>query len=360
MYKKLIKTIFREAKEVKLDKEKKNSIERDLLLFIKDNPAKTEAKNGFFKNVFLAGNIITAYKFRFRLTTSVALALSLVLFIANVSAKAESSLPGDVLYPVKVDFNEKIKLILSFSDEAKTKKNIQFNERRLQEAEQLIIKGKMNKNNQIQINNNFENQVKRATNSIEKLNNTKMYGEAAKISSDFEASLAAHSHILDNLKENKTEGSFIPLAEKVKDAASKISDSNTGTMNNVFGESGVNISEQNKMTQEKMKSAEDSIAEVKKIMGDAKNKIKSNISSQIEDNLKKAEEKLKEGKSKIEDVNNNYKESFSLFQEADIIAKESKNLIENRKNLGLDVNADEKDKKNGENQNQKETDNNDR
>src|SRR3989344_5335559 len=71
--------------------------------------------------------------------------LAILLAIsAGVSYSAESSLPGDVLYPIKTDLNERIQGWLALSAKAESEHQANLAIRRLEEAEKLKAEGKLN------------------------------------------------------------------------------------------------------------------------------------------------------------------------------------------------------------------------
>ncbi|MCX6719953.1 MAG: DUF5667 domain-containing protein [Candidatus Staskawiczbacteria bacterium] len=214
-----IKKYFRQAKQTRLDETKKNSIRESVLMFIEENPAPIIPRNtlGLF-SVKLKPAYITIFS------------LVLVLVVAGaVSAQAGSALPGDPLYPVKVGVNEKVLQVLAFSDDAKTKLSVQLAETRLQEAEKLVVEGKMTTSTQAEIGSNFNVQADVVSKAIDKLNKTKNYNGAQKVASDFEASLKAHSQVLEKIKEikdSKASGSnnAEKIRQKVNDEIQKIRD----------------------------------------------------------------------------------------------------------------------------------------
>lgn len=191
--------LFRNARNIRLEKEKKESIKEAVLLFVKKNPCPP------------AGRWLPAFKPAY---ISI-LALVLILAIGGgVSAQAQLALPGDPLYPVKIGFNEKVLQILTFSDTAKVNLNIRLAELRLKEAEKLMAKGKITPEMQAKINNNFNAKTEAISKIIEKLNNAKMYKAAEKASSALEASLKAHPGVLEKIQEKKIKNILKIKSEK--------------------------------------------------------------------------------------------------------------------------------------------------
>ncbi len=223
--------IFDGSEQIKLSAEKKNSIRNEIVFFMKQNPYEKTQKRGFFANIFYYSK--PAYVF--------IAAFALVLVVAGVtSAQAENALPGDILYPIKVGVNEKIKMVLAFSSKQKTNLAMQFANLRLQEAEKLATEGKITKQNQIQIEDNFEAQAKSVTNEIKNLNKIKKNDDAQKFSNDFQANLRDHGKKLESLgklKDGDTLKNLNPLIDQINNTSEqlqKLSSKKIINQNNLF------------------------------------------------------------------------------------------------------------------------------
>ena len=95
----------------------------------------------------------------------VAACLIVVLGGGSLSYAAESSLPGQLLYPVKTKFNEEIAAMVKFKPEDKLAWQEKMVERRLKEIEALTERNKLNDRAKIQIEKNLEKHL----NKIRKL-----------------------------------------------------------------------------------------------------------------------------------------------------------------------------------------------
>ena len=325
-----IKKLFGKAKQVKLEKEKKNSIKEAVLVFMKENSLPAQ-KRTFWGTVF-SPRLKPVYIF--------VSALAVVLCTGGVvSVQANAALPGDILYPVKVGVNENVLQVLAFSDEAKTDLNIQLAEVRLQEAEQLAVEGKLLPGIQIRINNNFNARVDKVVKSIEKLNNAKMYNAAAKISSSFEATLKAHSAVLSAiggsaLGGEETTEQMDSLIIEVDNASKEAFNSGAISVNSVENENnttGENQPEKSvaleKIAQNRLQSAQNAINEVNKLIEADKGKIKNEVVLKVQKNLEKAEQKIVEGTIKMSGDIKDYRGAIFLFQQALTTARESKLLL---------------------------------
>ncbi len=208
---------FKPTDNVKLDATAKDRIRQELLMFMKNNPAgeKKSQKNWFG---FVVANFSN---FTFKTPTVVLAGIMLFLLVGGISvAQADFALPGDLLYPVKIGFNEKVKEALTFSDQDKLNLNINLANTRLQEAETLSQQHKITTGNVAQMNDNFQTHANKATDYINKTKNNKKTETAA---THFEASLKAQSIIIGGLQKNNGHQLTDPLITSVEKAASKIS-----------------------------------------------------------------------------------------------------------------------------------------
>src|SRR3989344_1591253 len=73
-----------------------------------------------------------------------AIIFALIVALSGGTAAASSNaLPGDALYPVKVNVAEKVSGVFKFSDEGRAEYKLKLAERRLEEAERLATAGRL-------------------------------------------------------------------------------------------------------------------------------------------------------------------------------------------------------------------------
>ena len=125
-------------------------------------------------------------------------ALLILLVGGGTSYAAESALPGEALYPIKIGINEKIAATLAVSAEEHAYFDAQLAERRMEEAEQLAASGKLSPRESAQIElglhlatANFNMHVAEIATSSESGAAT-----AANAQSELEATFAAHAQVL--------------------------------------------------------------------------------------------------------------------------------------------------------------------
>lgn len=76
-------------------------------------------------------------------TMTAAIILMALLLGGGTSYAAQGAVPGDILYPVKVDVNDNVRSALALSDEAKASVQADLLKERLEEAETLAADGKL-------------------------------------------------------------------------------------------------------------------------------------------------------------------------------------------------------------------------
>lgn len=304
-----IKKIFGKARLVRMSEERKSLMRRKILDFVKTNPMPAPAGQPSFwpKPVYI--------------TIS---ALALVLAVGGaVSAEANRSLPGDVLYPVKVGVNEKILQVLAFSDQQKLKVSIKLAEARLKEAEKLAIGGKMTETSHQEIKQNFNNKANEVAKTLQAMNEQKKYDDAAKIASDFEISLDAHNNILEKVspKSKNVDSLITEIASAAKKAADSRLDSVKKEIESQKEEAQI------KTAQKQMQKAESALSESQELFENEKSNIPPDVMARIQDNLSMASQKINDGKDKMQDNSKDYRQAVILFQQAFITAKQSEGFI---------------------------------
>ena len=211
---------FRKSKEVKLSPEEKEMVKQNLISFMETNPVgygRPSAIPAFGRFGIILRN----------LRPVVALGLIAVLLGGTTSYAAEGSLPGDLLYPVKVNINESVQVWLATSDEAKARLGANLAEKRLEEAEALAAEGRLNAEVRANIEFRFEEHAKSFDKSAKKIEAREDTKASAEFYSDFEASLRAHERILSQLgyEKDETKHEVEPIILRVNSLAGVVAKS---------------------------------------------------------------------------------------------------------------------------------------
>lgn len=85
--------------------------------------------------------------------------LLLILLSGGTSFVAQDSVPGDLLYPVKIHVNENVESLIALGDKQDAIVDVKQATRRLEEAQKLITDGKFTPEINTEIKNSFEDKV---------------------------------------------------------------------------------------------------------------------------------------------------------------------------------------------------------
>lgn len=128
----------------------------------------------------------------------VALVVAVSLSATGVSYAAESALPGDVLYAVKVGVNEEVVAAFARNEERKAEWEAERAARRLAEAERLAERGRLDESRRVELESRYAAHVNRAQEKIEKLRGMQDDGpgHAAEVEVRLTGAIAAHERII--------------------------------------------------------------------------------------------------------------------------------------------------------------------
>ncbi|MFM2381305.1 MAG: hypothetical protein RLZZ76_72 [Candidatus Parcubacteria bacterium] len=136
----------KQSESIRMRASERSELKAKLVSYMEYHPLPKEMREEVLSPKATKGSITSEPFFIFNINTtylrnfSGAFAL-FCLFV--VPMLAENSLPGDVLYPMKVQFNEEVRSSLSFTPYAKVAWETERLERRISEARLLVAEGKM-------------------------------------------------------------------------------------------------------------------------------------------------------------------------------------------------------------------------
>ena len=132
---------------------------------------------------------------------------SLLIFImigGTLAYAAEGSVPGDLLYPIKMNITEPIRDILAITPLARAKWEAEKAIRRLDEAKKLVLKNNLTSEYRDEIEKNFNKNIIAFHDNIQSLASTTI--KAEDIKSSFEKSINEHSDILEKINPYENSG----------------------------------------------------------------------------------------------------------------------------------------------------------
>ena len=141
---------IKDIQDIKLSSDEKMNLFAYLDVYSKEHPVNIAPKVSMWAGLFV----------HYRYSYMVAVLLLCILVGGTVTYAAESSLPGDALYTVKIYFNEPVKSITKVTPEAKARFEEEKVIKRLDEVQQLVKTGRFDDQKRIQVENEVEKSVK--------------------------------------------------------------------------------------------------------------------------------------------------------------------------------------------------------
>jgi hypothetical protein len=121
------------------------------------------------------------------------IAISLIIAAAiggGTAVAAQNALPGDPLWTVKVNVDEKLAAMLATSQQERAELDIADIKTRLNEAQALQAKGQLTAQTQAQISSNIDMHSADAAQEIAAMQNSGQTKVAATVAADFQAAVA--------------------------------------------------------------------------------------------------------------------------------------------------------------------------
>ena len=271
--------------------------------------------------------------------------MAIILIFALVagggtSFAAEHALPGDVLYPVKIEFNEQVRGLVSFSNEARAEWDVWRAERRLEEATELAVHGELNAEVRAEIENSFKSHSDKAQERLERSDDDV---KAVSVSSDFETVLRVRERVLVGISAQAATSSkseVDKLLIEVHDRVEKIGQ----TRVEAEGKASLDVNvATGTAAQGHLKAAEKKVAEVTRFLASMKNKVQAGVYADAEAKLALASDTVIRGKANIEAKE--YGQAFTTFQEAMRTAQEAKLIVATAHEAEIEMEVPEKQEK---------------
>ncbi len=142
--KKFSEKFYKQSTSIKLKTDERRELRERLLSYMEYHPLPAHMRQPVAAKTNMTDKVLSPLSSLFLNATFIRAGVStLALFLVIIPFVAEKSLPGDVLYPVKIQFNEEVRSSLSFSSYAKVEWETERLERRISEARLLASEGKL-------------------------------------------------------------------------------------------------------------------------------------------------------------------------------------------------------------------------
>ena len=327
--------LVKKAKEVRLSKVEKAQTRELLLRYMHHNPVRfsEQGRHQLQRSGFLS--FITNNNLLYK---SMAIAVVLLIAIATgggVSFASENALPGDILYPVKVEVNENIRSAFAVSTEAKAEWKVEQAERRLQEAEKLAVQGELDGSAAATVETKFEQHTQALAKIALKLEAEGNVQAAASVHSNLEAALQAHARILGMIQASGRNGAVTSILAKVQSAAQATTQARAQAEAEVSAKASAEV---RAAAEGKLQAAQNVIAEVKSFIARNKARAGAEATAEAEAKVEAAESVAAQGQARI--ATGAYGEAFVLFQQAIREAQEAKAFVKGGLNIDLNLGLD--------------------
>lgn len=141
--------------------------------------------------------------------------VALLFLTGGASLAAESSLPGDSLYSVKINVNDEIRGLGATTPEAKGNLAVAATERRLQEAATLSSRGRLDDSAKNIIQGEIKKHAAQVKNQVASLVSENNLGGAQEITVNYESSLRAHELVLEKVSVDTASSSTTHLGDLI-------------------------------------------------------------------------------------------------------------------------------------------------
>lgn len=162
---------LKQVKKVNFSAEKKVALREKLLVFMEANPLPQKV-GGIWADHFF--DIFTVKRF---ISSGMIAVLCALLASGGISFAAEKALPGEPLYSVKRNVNEPMREVVAFTPQAKANWAVEQMRRRIAEAEELSLQGRLSDDHR----KNIEDDTSRSVEQVNKLvQNLRLKSDTAK------------------------------------------------------------------------------------------------------------------------------------------------------------------------------------
>lgn len=262
----------------------------------------------------------------------------LLAFGGGTAAAAENTLPGDLLYPIKVKVNEEVRAALAVTSEAKVAWDARRAERRLEEVEKLAEGGQLTTSTSQMLAGKFKEFSDKADARLEKLQTSGKLSEeqAQKLKENFEVAIKAHNEVLSRLQEKELEkGKLKSLVDSLR---GQVSSTMKDRLEYEWELLKNNASTTLKTAAENRKNAaQNKISEVEKFIANNENKVSAENKAEAMKKLEEAKKVVAEGDQKY--IEGKYGEAIIKYSEAHRQVQEAKMYMTKRFHLEKKVNT---------------------
>lgn len=276
-------------------------------------------------------SVITHLRLLFLRPMTIALLL-VILVSGGTSVFAHQALPGDALYPVKINVNETVSGWFAWSKEAEAQYEAELAARRLEEGQQLALEGRLTGDARAIVQTNVKEYTARANARVKELQDREEFRAAADISSQLESSLKAHSQVFIRLDVD-TRQEAKPLVPDIQVQAE------TAAKARVENEERITANADAAMevaAKHKRDAASKRLVEIRGLFESHRDSFEASFAARMNQQLTLAHTTIVQGERQLEAKA--FGQAFTSFQEALRITQEARVLIQAEQALSVRAN----------------------
>lgn len=348
---------LKKLKKIKLNKNEKAEMRYNLSTLInRENISSVRISNSFrhkYQRSFLSFNLLT-HKNMF---VGILIA-ALLLTGGGTSLAAEAAIPGDVLYPIKLEVNEKVRTVLSFDEEKKADWSAKRAERRLEEANKLSEKGELDSEKSEFLAKKLKEHIDKTSHLVEKLEDKGNIQAAARINARLKIMLFANSDDID--EENHDNNTATSTEDVIDDEDDDHDEDNEDEddedddkffnwgklkkeirlqlvsstvweikIKDKISSSTVRDEFKSHAAEGVKKATEHKLEEVQKYYEKKKDRITEEADARFQEKFSEAEQAKAEADQKMEEEE--YAEAFTLYHKTSRLAEQAKRIVQKGK-----------------------------
>ncbi len=313
----------------KLDPIRKSQIKQHLLTEMENNPVRI----GIFARLtqYRILTFVNSKNFSPAFLTAV-LAVIFLSAGAGTTFASNESLPGELLYPVKIHITEKVKVAFAVSAEAKAEAKLVQLDHRIEEGTELASKGKLSAETVAQLEARIADYQSDLAKIYENLAQDQKLSFASSISARLAAMINVHEHALAKFTDDEDNNNFRASLHQQLNETNKARSELVGTV------------VQDSQHQDQFKvAAENKINAAEKVLAQATRYVEQTSAKGITANMKAsgdAQLALAEAKleaARTEHQNGKYTDAFLSANETIKLAQQARAVIHIGYNLQVDV-----------------------
>lgn len=206
-----------DLKNTKLTQSEKFDIKSNLDFYIQSNQVNSKPeKSNWYINYFSMHSKMY--------TTAFSMCLLLLVGFGSYN-KAQTSLPGDTLYSLKVNVIEPLRYTGTLNELSKANLLVQNFDTRLREAELLQVQGKLTGTVSDDVLKAIGNSSYAVSEAVSNFSQNGTGGDDNELGLDFEAKVSAHSRIIDSIDDSKDEQSNLKKIKRIIDPSREVEQS---------------------------------------------------------------------------------------------------------------------------------------